>query len=417
MIDALAAAGYLWAFSSLSSPGARAHYDRRREAGERHTAAQRMVMDLTPDGDQVSGVYVVTNPTKLTHVRPDDTRNAPDEDTAGPPRDLPTGRVHLYADNTGQGLQRRRATSPGTCAPSKSSSTGTRSPPAPAASGEPWQYFDLGHGWCTYAFFEQCRHRMACARCDFYTPKESSKGQLLEAKETLQKMLASIPLTDDERAAVDDGKAALDQLLERLTDVPTPPGRHLARSVFPPLQRCYQSSTSDTRQAEGATALLFLAAGRRLVEEFQFIPFRGFEVFGVLFEHLAGDQGCSPDAACAAGFDPFAQLIERGREVVQLDRNAERTCRQTLFVALLATPEAELQDHALSEPEQVLGMTRQPPLKTVPRSLVEEVQAEVSHPLVRAQPHSGHLLREPHGQCRLPSARKPADKNQRRSRC
>lgn len=32
---------YLWAFSTLSSPGARAHYDRRREAGERHTAAQR----------------------------------------------------------------------------------------------------------------------------------------------------------------------------------------------------------------------------------------------------------------------------------------------------------------------------------------------------------------------------------------
>ncbi|MFI5986880.1 IS110 family transposase [Streptomyces sp. NPDC051555] len=37
----LAAVGYLWAFSALSSPGARAHYDRRREAGERHAAAQR----------------------------------------------------------------------------------------------------------------------------------------------------------------------------------------------------------------------------------------------------------------------------------------------------------------------------------------------------------------------------------------
>ncbi|MEU8434727.1 tyrosine-type recombinase/integrase [Streptomyces sp. NPDC029216] len=48
-----------------------------------------------------------------------------------------------------------------------------------AASGEPWQYYDLGHGWCTYTFFEQCQHRTACARCDFYTPKESSKGQLL----------------------------------------------------------------------------------------------------------------------------------------------------------------------------------------------------------------------------------------------
>lgn len=93
-----------------------------------------------------------------------------------------------------------------------------------AVGGEPWQYFDLGHGWCTYTFFEQCQHRMACARCDFYTPKNSSKGQLLEAKENLQKMLASIPLTDDERAAVDEGQIALDRLLERLTDVPTPAG-------------------------------------------------------------------------------------------------------------------------------------------------------------------------------------------------
>jgi hypothetical protein len=57
--------------------------------------------------------------------------------------------------------------------------------------------------------------------CDFYTPRASSNGQLLEAKDNLQKMLASIPLTDDERAAVDDGQAALDQLLNRLTDVPT----------------------------------------------------------------------------------------------------------------------------------------------------------------------------------------------------
>jgi transposase len=38
----LAAAGYSWAFSTLTaSPGARAHYDRRKDAGDRHTAAQR----------------------------------------------------------------------------------------------------------------------------------------------------------------------------------------------------------------------------------------------------------------------------------------------------------------------------------------------------------------------------------------
>ncbi|MCM2518094.1 hypothetical protein NC658_33510 [Streptomyces griseoincarnatus] len=92
------------------------------------------------------------------------------------------------------------------------------------APGEPWQYYDLGHGWCTYSFLEQCQHRMACARCDFYTPKDSSKAQLLEAKENLQHMLVSIPLTEDERAAVDDGQTAIDALLARLTDIPTPSG-------------------------------------------------------------------------------------------------------------------------------------------------------------------------------------------------
>jgi transposase len=38
----LAATGYLWALAALTaSPGARAHYDRRRTAGDRHIAAQR----------------------------------------------------------------------------------------------------------------------------------------------------------------------------------------------------------------------------------------------------------------------------------------------------------------------------------------------------------------------------------------
>jgi transposase len=38
----LSAAGYVWAFSALTaSPGARAHYDRRRDTGDRHAAAQR----------------------------------------------------------------------------------------------------------------------------------------------------------------------------------------------------------------------------------------------------------------------------------------------------------------------------------------------------------------------------------------
>ena len=90
--------------------------------------------------------------------------------------------------------------------------------------GRPWQFFDLGHGFCTYSFFEQCPHRMACARCDFYVPKDSTAAQLLEAKGNLQRMLCEIPLTDDERLAVQEGSTAVERLLERLSDVPTPAG-------------------------------------------------------------------------------------------------------------------------------------------------------------------------------------------------
>lgn len=124
-----------------------------------------------------------------------------------------------------------------------------------AAAGEPWQYYDLGHGFCNYTFFEQCQHRMACAKCDFYTPKDSSKALLLEAKDNLQHMLAAIPLTDDERAAVDDGQAALDRLLGQLADIPTPAGptpRHIsapAQATLLPVIEINRRPTQSGRAA------------------------------------------------------------------------------------------------------------------------------------------------------------------------
>ncbi|UIX34050.1 hypothetical protein [Streptomyces sp. GQFP] len=49
-----------------------------------------------------------------------------------------------------------------------------------AADGEqPWKYYDLGEGYCSYDFFAKCPHRPACARGPFYVPKTSSRGQLL----------------------------------------------------------------------------------------------------------------------------------------------------------------------------------------------------------------------------------------------
>jgi hypothetical protein len=93
-----------------------------------------------------------------------------------------------------------------------------------AAAGEPWKFYDLGHGYCTYDFFDQCPHRMACAKCSFYRPKGSSQAQLLEGKVNLQRMLQEIPLTEDERAAVEDGIKAMEKLCQHLADVPTPAG-------------------------------------------------------------------------------------------------------------------------------------------------------------------------------------------------
>ncbi|MDJ0719605.1 MAG: site-specific integrase [Prochloraceae cyanobacterium] len=94
-----------------------------------------------------------------------------------------------------------------------------------AKDGEPWKYYDLGHGLCTYDFFSQCKHRMACAGCGFYIPKGSSKAQIIEAKSNLERMLQEIPLTEDEQFAVTEGIEALTKLKTKLADVPTPSGQ------------------------------------------------------------------------------------------------------------------------------------------------------------------------------------------------
>lgn len=90
---------------------------------------------------------------------------------------------------------------------------------------EPWQYYDLGHGYCTYDFFDQCAHRMACAKCSFYEPKASGRMQALEAQGNLKRMRQEIPLTDTEREAVDDGERLMAKLAAGLEHVPTPDGR------------------------------------------------------------------------------------------------------------------------------------------------------------------------------------------------
>jgi integrase len=119
-----------------------------------------------------------------------------------------------------------------------------------AVTGEPWRFYDLGHGYCTYDFFDQCPHRMACAKCAFYRPKGSSQAQILEAKANLLRMKQDIPLSEEEQAAIDDGLAALEKLCEQLADIPTPSGptpRELGnggKRVLPMVQQLSKFSES-----------------------------------------------------------------------------------------------------------------------------------------------------------------------------
>src|SRR6185369_2578638 len=74
----LAATGYIWAFAALTaSPGARAHYDRRKATGDRHIAAQRNLFN------RLIGI--------LHHCR--QTRQRYDETTAFAATAIPTAAV------------------------------------------------------------------------------------------------------------------------------------------------------------------------------------------------------------------------------------------------------------------------------------------------------------------------------------
>jgi integrase len=93
-----------------------------------------------------------------------------------------------------------------------------------AGRGECWKYYDLGHGYCTNPFWADCAHRMACARCPFYRPKDSLKPQLHEGRANLVRMQEFVTLTEEERLLVTEGIALHQALIEKLADVPTPAG-------------------------------------------------------------------------------------------------------------------------------------------------------------------------------------------------
>jgi hypothetical protein len=94
-----------------------------------------------------------------------------------------------------------------------------------AAAGKPYMYYDLGSGWCLYQFFGTCPYRMACPGCDFFIPKKSTRGLLLERKQNVLRLQQELPLTPEEAEAVEHDQLITDKLLAKLRDQPTPSGQ------------------------------------------------------------------------------------------------------------------------------------------------------------------------------------------------
>jgi len=94
-----------------------------------------------------------------------------------------------------------------------------------AAQGAIYRAYDLGHGYCTDRFFSRCPHRMACARCGYYVPKDSTKGQLLEALGANESLYEEIPIRDEERRALEGDAEAIRHLVGGLQDTPAGDGR------------------------------------------------------------------------------------------------------------------------------------------------------------------------------------------------
>jgi hypothetical protein len=54
---------------------------------------------------------------------------------------------------------------------------------------------------------------MACQRCEFYVPSDSTKAQALEADTHNLKLLEQIPMTETERKALEGDRKALQKLI------------------------------------------------------------------------------------------------------------------------------------------------------------------------------------------------------------
>lgn len=83
------------------------------------------------------------------------------------------------------------------------------------AEGKSAPSVDLGHGFCTYAFFADCKQRRPCAKCSFYRPKASLLSQAHEVKSQFVRMLHHLPLSQEIRQAIEEA-IALNEKMEAI---------------------------------------------------------------------------------------------------------------------------------------------------------------------------------------------------------
>ena len=88
---------------------------------------------------------------------------------------------------------------------------------------------------------------MACARCDCSVPKTSDRCWWLQTRDSLLKMLQKIPLSEEEKAAVDGDVQALDRLLERLKEVPTSGECQKLRQPVIPVRSIFPAQRFDAQ--------------------------------------------------------------------------------------------------------------------------------------------------------------------------
>jgi len=119
-----------------------------------------------------------------------------------------------------------------------------------AATGQPWQYYDLGHGFCSYTFFEQCPHRMACARCDFYTPRTLTRRSCWRPRITFSACSPPSPSpTTNEPPSTTAKPPSTSSSSAWPTFPPRPGPRHGSSAPRPPGHSCQSSASTKARLA------------------------------------------------------------------------------------------------------------------------------------------------------------------------